>query len=262
MPPSPHLPSHRIGTLTVHIPHCPHARLQGLLRLPAQQSAQATLELETVPRASWKPELDRGGDIFRKRLASHQCQIDFPRRHVHLRFVEGLDETGWQFVFRDLFAALCGLSGDALLHASTVEHGGEATAFCAYSGGGKSTIAQLLGGAARTINDEINWAFRDAEGRFRLVDQRFYHQPPGTDRPDLPLARLLILVQAPACSLSPVDPQDAFPIVLAAPFGNDPYLPDRAACAADLFGRLPVHRLSFNLVPEDIRAVLGWCSHA
>jgi hypothetical protein len=254
--------SYRIGTLSVCVPRCPHPRLEGLCRLPAASPGQATLDLEIVERASWEPGLERGGEQFVKSLAMHQCRIDFPNRRVSLRIVAGLDDTGWYFVFRDIFSALCGLSQDALLHASAVVHQGEATAFCAYSGGGKSTIAHLLGGEDGTVNDEINWVFRDAGGQFRLVDQRFYRLPSGADQPDLPLAGIFLLVQAPACLVSSIQPENAYPIVLAAPYGNDPNLPLRAATAAALFQAIPVRQLAFNLRPDEIRAALGWASHA
>lgn len=253
---------YQIGTLAVHVPRCPHPRLAGLRRVPAGQPGEATLELDLVAGAAWEPGLERGGEVFLKTQPTHQCRIDFPRRRIRLRIAAGLDDLGWHFVFRDLFAALCGLSRDALLHASAVVRDGAATVFCAYSGGGKSTIAHLLGGPAGTVNDEINWAFRDAQGQFRLVDQRFYHAPPGAARPDLPLAGLYLLVQAPACTVSPIPPEAAYPIVLAAPFGNDPNLPGRAAAAADLFPAVPVRQLAFNLRPEEIRAALGWTPDA
>lgn len=254
----PASPVYRIGPLAVRVPCCPHPRLQGLLRQPSTAAAQVTLELEMVDRPDWVPTLERGGNTFAKALSSHQCRIDFVDRRVQLRLAPDLDEVGWYFGFRDLFAGLCALSGDAFLHASAVVHNGEATVFCAYSGGGKSTIAHLLGGDANTINDEINWAFRDASGQFRLVDQRFYREPQASPCPDLPLAGVCLLVQAPTCAIAPTDAVTAYPIILAAPFGDDPCLPQRAATAAALFAHVPIRRLEFNLVPSEIRAALGW----
>lgn len=249
---------YQIGPLAVRIPGCPHPRLQGLLRRPVAAADPVTLELEVVSQPDWSPGVERGGDFFVKALTSHHCLLDFRRRRLHLRLAPELDGVGWYFVFRDIFAGLCGLSGDAFLHASAVVHANQATAFCAYSGGGKSTIAHLLGGDSGTISDEINWAFRDAQGQFRLVDQRFYRQEPGADLPDLPLAGVYLLVQAPVCTVKPADPLAAYPIVLAAPFGDDPLLPQRATTAAALFEQVPVQRLEFNLVPSEIRAALGW----
>jgi len=254
--------SYQIGTLVVRIARCPHSRLEGLRRVPVDLPVQATLDVDVVERAAWEPGLERGGEVFLKGMGTHQCRIDFPGRRIRLQIAAGLDDLGWHFVFRDLFAALCGLSRDVLLHASAVVHQERATVFCAYSGGGKSTIAHLLGGSAGTVNDEINWAFRDADGQFRLVDQRFYRAPPGADLPDLPLAGLYLLVQAPACTVSPIPPEAAYPIVLAAPFGNDPNLPGRAAAAAEIFHAVPVRQLAFNLRPDEIRAALGWACDA
>jgi hypothetical protein len=189
-------------------------------------------------------------------LGSHHCRIDFPRRQVTLRLAASLDRTGWYFVFRDIFAALCGLSGDVFLHASSVEIRGRASAFCAYSGGGKSTIAGLLGGEAETINDEINWAFRAPDGRVHLVDQRYYRDPPGAERPSIPLHKVYVIRKAATCAFLDLSTAETFPIVLAAPFGDDPMLPDRTKAAAMLFSLGYIGALQFNLSVADVRRLL------
>ena len=255
------LPSqvYRIGTLAVRIPHCPLPGLRGLLRYPTAETEDAvTLEFQMVDEPDWSPTLERGGARFVKALGAHWCEIDFPARHATIRFRADLDRTGWYFLFRDIFAALCGLSGDVFLHASSVTRDGQAMAFCAFSGGGKSTIAQLLAPETDSISDEINWAFRDEQGQFRLVDQRHYRTPPTAAAPDLPLAAVFVLAQAPTCAVTPIDPASAYPILLAAPFGDDPLLPRRAQAAAALLDSVPVRRLAFNLRSEDVRrAVWG-----
>ena len=258
-------PSFRVGTTIVSIPRCPLPELAGLLRQPVPEGVPAaTLEFQATERADWQTGLEREGARFRRAVASHQCEIDFLARRVVVRCLAQLDRVGLYLLFRDVFAALCGLSGDVLLHASSVVRDGRAIAFCAFSGGGKSTIARLLEPDGETISDEVNWAFRDSQGAFRLVDQRYYRAPPTAPAPDVPLAGVYLLYQAAACATSPVTATEAYPILLAAPFGDDPLLPRRAQAAAALFARIPVRRLAFNLQPDEVRrAVWGEApSHA
>jgi hypothetical protein len=250
--------AYRIGTLNVRLPDLPHPALRGLTRDPVPSpSDTVTLNVEVVDRPDWLPTLERGGRIFVKALGSHHCRIDFLQRSIRIRLARNLDRTGWYFVFRDIFAALCGLSGDVFLHASSVEIQGMASAFCAYSGGGKSTIAGLLGSEADIINDEINWAFRDADGRVHLVDQRYYRDPPGSERPTIPLHKVYVIRKADDCAFLDLPTTETFPIILAAPFGDDPMLPERTRAAAMLFSLGCIGGLRFNLSADDVRECLG-----
>jgi hypothetical protein len=216
------------------------------------------LDLQVVDEPDWTPTLQRDGQVFVKAMASHLCRIDFASRHILVRLATNLGPVDWYFVFRDIFAALCGLSGDTLLHASAVAHRGEAHAFCAYSGGGKSTIAYMLANEPDIISDEVNWAFLDPQGNPRLVDQRYYRFPALGDSPTLPLRSVNIIRQAPSCALLPLSTAETYPILLAAPFGNDPLLPARSLSAARLAALPVVRGLQFSLDRADLHACLDW----
>ena len=210
-----------------------------------------SVELCNAP--DWPIAIETTASHYRKGLPSHEVSIDFADRRLNFRIVSPIDAIGRYMIYRDFFCALGGLAGEPLLHASAVIRDGGVHAFLAVSGGGKSTIAEMLRPHAAWLNDEIIWitAF---ENELLVVNQPFWRgeQEP-TGRSLLPLAALYLIHKSEGCALRPMPPAGLYAMALGAPFGpDDPGLPDRARRTARLVEKTPCYHLD---VPLDGNAV-------
>lgn len=265
----------KTGTQAVHIGRLKvlfggdlHGPLRTFLRPPVPSKAftitpelEVSLTCHLVEKRSWEVGFSPIDGGTRKGLDHHCLDINFLRNTIEIRLLPEPSPAVWYYLFRDLFCGLCALSGDPLIHSSAVAVNGQAFVFCAYSGGGKSTLARLLqeSGEAVVINDEINWAFLTDDGVPFLVNQSHWTHPAsaGAQHEILPLSAIYLLKKARVCGLAPVSPTDAFPLLLGAPYGTvDTMLQERSKRTVSLIRRVPVSELSFSLDPAEIRAVL------
>lgn len=271
---------HRIGSGIFTVEQPLHPAFSGLLRYPTETSPGTTkdgsLRVMLAEKPDWEEGVAWGNNSWRKGMAQHEVVLDFSTRSLAFQACENLSEVAVYFILRDLFCGLGGLRGEILLHASSILlPDGRAVAFCARSGGGKSTIARLLAFPRKTaaatgqpkapllqdqmtvVNDEINWVFFDQSGSARLVNQRCWRAAPTPITPEPVLAAVYLLEQARHCEITTVDPASAYPSLLAAPFGRrDPMLPARAQQTARLLRQTPVQLLRFNLNARDIKQVI------
>ena len=252
-----------VGSLSVRVRGVlPHV-LSGLGRAPVDTDCASAVELsvEVADSRTWDLGIAGSGANWRKGVPGHLIEVDLLARHVSLRVVAGdLSRRARHFLFRDIFCFLGALSGDMLAHAAGIVHDGEAILFCALAGGGKSTIASMFAGCCDVISDEINWVHEgDGEG-LAVVNQPFW-RPSGEAElvPILPLRAVYVLEKAGECSIGPVSVSEAFPVLLAAPFGGgDPMLRPRSEATARCASLAPLRKLRFSLAAGAVRRlVLG-----
>lgn len=253
----------RIGSQAVQLHGLLPPVLNGLTRIPLDPDGGPGVELgvEVVDSCTWELGMAGGGHSWRKCLPDHAIEIDFLSRRLSLHVVAGeLSRRARYFLFRDVFCFLGSLSGDMLAHASGIVHDGEAILFCARAGGGKSTTASMFAGCCDVINDEINWVHGAGRDRLAVVNQPFWQQSgQPAEVPAVPLRAIYLLEKAEECSLEPVCVPDAFPVLLAAPFGGrDPVLRARSEATAQCARIVPLRRLRFTLDAGAVRdLVLG-----
>ena len=106
---------------------------------------------------TWPLAIEERGTKNRKGLDTHQTAIDFQARCIDFLVRAPVSKVASYLLHRNFFCALGGFAGDPLMHASAVVREGRVHVFLAESGGGKSTIANLLHPHAAWLNDEIIW---------------------------------------------------------------------------------------------------------
>lgn len=252
-----------IGSLAVRIRGELPPALKGLRRLPAGPGTLPDVELaiEVVRARTWELGINGAGHSWRKCLSAHSIEVDLQARRIVLHVVSGDLSRGSRYsLFRDVFCFLGALSGDMLAHAAAIVHEGEAILLCGLAGAGKSTIASMFAGGSEVISDEINWVCGAGTDGITVVNQPFWcpeGQP--AELPALPLRAVYLLEKAGECSVGSVSLAEAFPVLLAAPFGGgDPMLRARCEATAQCALAVPLRKLRFSLDAEAVRRlVLG-----
>lgn len=190
------------------------------------------------------------GGQYSKGMTHHALQVTYADSSIQVRHLAQLDEQDHYLILRDLLCALCVLSQDPLLHASTAMVGDAGVAFCGYSGTGKSTAARTLSKHVPIVNDEIAWVHW-RNGRPCLVNQRAWRKP--EESPDIPLRMIFLLAQSETCRTEAASFAEAFPLLLCAPYGlQDPNVIQRSANTIHLANSVPIRHLHCNLDPDDL----------
>lgn len=251
-----------IGTSTVefkHIDALPET-LSGLTRLKVENDnapANITIKLAVSSQRTWEINIIERNRWHQFGRPSHLMSVNPAAKHAAITFVEPFPKGHAYWIKRDIFGLLACLSGEVMLHCSSIEHDGLAYLFCADSGVGKSTIANLLRSqGAKIVNDEINWLHKSPKDDWRLVNQLYWMK--GHPAPELPVARIFLLEQAPYCEIVPGPPKPMlFAKMIASHISIENEagtMESRARALVEMLGDISVQTLRFNLNPEEVAA--------
>lgn len=253
----------RIGNASILIENAEllPSPLQGLIRLegnPATSGFQATIEIQWAEAKGWKVEIAERENHHSFGRFSYLMEVDPLRGHIVLRFAQVPQSSDIYWLQRDIFGVIACLSGQVMLHGSSVTKDGHTFLFCGQSGAGKSTIARLLEAEGwSVINDEVNWLFH-RDGEWNLVNQRYWFG--AAEVPFLSLTRLLLLEQSQDCFIAPPPLRpETFARLLASHLSIDlqyDFLHARAEALKQLVETFPVNVLRFNLDSQALLRLL------
>ncbi len=224
-----------------------------------EASPAVRLRIEVSRERDWGLTSRTGPDLYTLGRPSHHVAVDCRSGEVAFRIPEHMDRDDLYWFQRDLFACLGSLSADPLLHGSAVVHAGRAYVFCASSGVGKTTVAELLSAHARMVNDETNWIRLGGPSGPELVNQCFWLTA-GQSVADVPLAGVFFLERGDRCQVKPCSlSAEVFSLLLAVhlPFdATDPFLPARSSAVVKLARTAPLYSLRFRRDRQELETVV------
>jgi len=263
--------SYRVGSIDIVIAGAESlvGVADGVTRLPSPGGVPlARLFVDTSAERDWPLEVSEHDDAHVFGRDRHRLEVYPETMDVRLTLTRQLGADAVCWLRRDLFGLLACLSGELMLHGSSVIRDGEAHVFCGHSGAGKSALCRMLSAQGlEAVSDEINWLFRDKEGVLRMVNQLFWIPDPTASAtlarsgdPCPPVSKVCLLRQSPACALkAPLHPATTFSELLACHLGIDErhgFIRKRAEALAKLVETVDIPVFEFNLNPSEVMRTL------